>query len=147
MPTWNVSGAWNAHEEKWYADIFKNVLTHSTFRASYSLTGDRPSITNSLPIFKSETQWRPFASIQETGIEQTLGNPGLTYEKKHEINLGFDLGFLRNRINLDADFYWRNNYDLIGIANTQLYGPESVSYTHLTLPTTERCRSRWSPYH
>ena len=26
--------------------------------------------------------------------------------------------------------------------------PESVSYTHLTLPTTRlRCRSRWSPYH
>ena len=24
----------------------------------------------------------------------------------------------------------------------------SVSYTHLTLPTTrQRCRSRWSPYH
>ena len=22
-----------------------------------------------------------------------------------------------------------------------------VSYTHLTLPTKERCRSRWSPYH
>ena len=27
-------------------------------------------------------------------------------------------------------------------------GYESVSYTHLTLPTTKRwCRSRWSPYH
>ena len=26
--------------------------------------------------------------------------------------------------------------------------PESVSYTHLTLPTIlRRCRSRWSPYH
>ena len=25
---------------------------------------------------------------------------------------------------------------------------ESVSYTHLTLPTTRhQCRSRWSPYH
>ena len=25
---------------------------------------------------------------------------------------------------------------------------ETVSYTHLTLPTTRlRCRSRWSPYH
>ena len=23
----------------------------------------------------------------------------------------------------------------------------SVSYTHLTLPTNRRCRSRWSPYH
>ena len=28
------------------------------------------------------------------------------------------------------------------------YRPISVSYTHLTLPTTRlRCRSRWSPYH
>ena len=27
-------------------------------------------------------------------------------------------------------------------------GKETVSYTHLTLPTSsERCRSRWSPYH
>ena len=27
-------------------------------------------------------------------------------------------------------------------------GAQSVSYTHLTLPTTCRgCRSRWSPYH
>ena len=25
--------------------------------------------------------------------------------------------------------------------------PNAVSYTHLTLPTKERCRSRWSPYH
>ena len=24
---------------------------------------------------------------------------------------------------------------------------EPVSYTHLTLPTKARCRSRWSPYH
>ena len=24
---------------------------------------------------------------------------------------------------------------------------ETVSYTHLTLPTTSECRSRWSPYH
>ena len=27
-------------------------------------------------------------------------------------------------------------------------GPQAVSYTHLTLPTTVGpCRSRWSPYH
>ena len=24
---------------------------------------------------------------------------------------------------------------------------KTVSYTHLTLPTTTLCRSRWSPYH
>ena len=26
-------------------------------------------------------------------------------------------------------------------------GLDAVSYTHLTLPTICRCRSRWSPYH
>ena len=26
-------------------------------------------------------------------------------------------------------------------------GITAVSYTHLTLPTTYACRSRWSPYH
>ena len=26
-------------------------------------------------------------------------------------------------------------------------GRDTVSYTHLTLPTNRGCRSRWSPYH
>ncbi len=124
MPTWNISTAWNAHEEKWYADVFKDILTHSTFRASYSLTGDRPAITNALPIFKSSNPWRPFTNVQETGMGEILGNTELTYEKKHELNIGLDLGFLRNRANLSVDCYWRNNFDLIGIANTELYGPQ-----------------------
>lgn len=127
LPTWNVSSAWNAHEEKWFANTFKDVLTHGTFRLSYSLTGDRPPMTNALPIYKSENPWRPFTSVQESGLTQTLGNPELTYEKKHEFNVGLDLGFLKNRINFSIDAYWRNNYDLIGYANTQLYGEGQVA--------------------
>lgn len=38
----------------------------------------------------------------------------MTYEKKHEFNIGIDLGFLNNRINVQFDWYKRNNYDLIG---------------------------------
>ena len=33
------------------------------------------------------------------------------------------------------------------MAETALKWGRSVSYTHLTLPTICRCRSRWSPYH
>ena len=34
------------------------------------------------------------------------------------------------------------------LEKTQIHKLTSVSYTHLTLPTTRlRCRSRWSPYH
>ena len=123
LPTWNVSGAWNAHNEKWWGDAFGSAWTNATLRLSYSLTGDRPPVTNSLPVIVANTPWRPFAGVQETGLDQDeLGNSDLTYEKKREFNVGLDLGFLDNRINLTMDAYWRRNSDLIGYANTQLFG-------------------------
>lgn len=122
LPTYNVSGAWNAHEEDWFSKIFKEALTHATLRLSYSLTGDRPPVTNSLPIFRSVVPWRPLTSIQEKGYNESFGNINLTYEKKREFNFGFDFGFLNNRINLTADFYWRTNKDLIGYVNNPTLG-------------------------
>ena len=51
----------------------------------------------------------------ESGISMVeAGNSQLTYEKKHELNVGVDIGFLGDRINLLSDYYVRNNYDLIG---------------------------------
>ena len=125
LPTWNVSGAWNAHEEPWFEKTFKNVLTTATLKASYSLTAESgPSwVTNSLPVIKSYNPWRPSAGLRESGLEESdRANGELTFEKKHEFNLGVQLGFLNNRINFEADVYWRNNYDLIGIVNTQMGG-------------------------
>ena len=115
LPTWNVSGAWNVHEEAWFAKTFKDVLSHAKLKASYSLTGDKPAVTNSQIIIESTNIWRPFASDKESGLEvYRFANPELTYEKKHELNLGVDLGFFKNRINVTLDWYTRNNFDLIG---------------------------------
>ena len=115
LPTWNISGAWNMHEEPWFEKTFKNSLTHATFKASYSLTGDKPAVTNAAVIIQSYNPWRPFTVDKESGLEiWDFANDELTYEKKHELNLGFDLGFLNNRINVTFDWYRRNNYDLIG---------------------------------
>jgi len=119
LPTWNISGAWNAHEESWFADTFNDILTHATIKASYSLTGDRPSVTNSLAIYEAGNPYRPFSKDAVTSIQLAyIANPELTYEKKHEFNIGLDLGFLSNRINVQADFFTRNNYDLIGEIDT-----------------------------
>ena len=124
MPTWNISGAWNAHEESWFKSL-QPVLSHLTLKASYSLTGDRPSATNSLVVISSQNPWRPTTGDKESALYQKDGaNSELTYEKKHEFNLGFEAGFLNNRINLALDWYKRNNYDLIGLAVTPGYGGE-----------------------
>ena len=113
LPTWNVGLAWNAHEEGWFDK--QNILSHATGRVSYSLTGTRGGVSNADIIFRSSEKWRPIGTDREMyNYISSLANIELTYEKKHELNLGVDLGFLNNRINFTGDIYWRNNYDLVG---------------------------------
>ena len=130
LPTWNLSGAWNAHEESWFEKL-KPVLSNFTAKLSYSLTADRgpSSITNSRAVIKADNPWRPSASDKESSLYIAwLANQDLTYEKKHELNFGIDAGFLNNRINFTFDIYTRRNYDLIGATNTMGIGGETTKY-------------------
>ena len=38
LPTWDISGAWNVHEEDFFDKAFAPALSHLTLKASYSLT-------------------------------------------------------------------------------------------------------------
>lgn len=130
LPTWNVSGAWNAHEEKFFESL-RPALSNATLRLSYSLTAESGPVwvTNSHVVIKSETPWRPFAGVRESALSiDQVANEDLTFEKKHEFNIGTDLGFLNNRINLSFDWYTRRNYDLIGVINTSGTGGEVSKY-------------------
>ncbi|RKE49279.1 TonB-linked SusC/RagA family outer membrane protein [Sphingobacterium detergens] len=130
MPTWNVSGMWNVMEE----DFFKKLNTpfsSLSFKGSYSLTADRGPdfVTNSKIIIQSYNPWRPSTADKETGLSiSDLENSELTYEKKHELNIGTSIGLFQNRIALDVDYYKRKNFDLIGIVNTQGLGGEISKY-------------------
>ena len=133
LPTWNISGAWNAHEETWFSKL-NSILSNLTLKASYSLTADRgPAfVSNSLAMVSSYNPWRPNADVMESGLGILQGkNSELTYEKKHELNLGIDLGFLDNRINFSMDWYKRKNYDLIGWLSTTGLDGEIGKYANV----------------
>lgn len=130
MPTWNISGAWNIHEENFFDAVYP-YMSNLSLKASYSLTADRgpSSVTNSLAVINSTTPWRPSTGDSETGlVVSDLENAQLTYEKKNELNIGVDAGFFGNRINLAVDWYKRNNYDLIGPVTTQGIGGIITKY-------------------
>ena len=116
LPTWNISGAWNAHEEKFFESL-RPTLSHLSLKASYSLTADPGPlwVSNATIVMKNFKPYRPFTNIKETGLKiEDIANEELTYEKKHELNLGLSVGFLANRINVEFDWFRRKNYDLIG---------------------------------
>ena len=133
LPTWNVSGSYDLTNEK-FMEGTKSWLSQVKFRGSYSLTADTgPAwVTNANAIFKTKNSWRPYTSAAETQIYiESLGNSELTFEKKHEWNVGVDLSFLKDRIALTIDVYGRNNYDLIGPTYTQGAGGEIFKYANV----------------
>lgn len=147
LPTWNISGAWNAHEEKFF-ELLEPTLSHLTLKLSYSLTADRgpSSVSNSLPIIRSGNPWRPTASVRETYLYiSALENSELTYEKKKELNVGVDVGLLKNRINVSLDTYWRNNYDLIGVIPVMGLGGTIDKYANVATMKSRGMEATVSP--
>ena len=133
LPTWNVSAAWNVHEEPWFAKLSPAVAS-LTLKASYSLTADRgpAGVTNSTNILSPTSPWRPFTTVRESAIELAQpANVNLTYEKKHELNLGFEASLLGGRLSMGFDWYKRNNFDLIGPTFTAGYASGIRQYANV----------------
>ncbi len=121
LPTWNISGSYDIASEPWMKAA-EDWLSMLKVRGSYSLTADTgPAwVTNATAIYHTANLWRPTTSASESMIYLSdIANSELTYEKKHELNVGLDLGFFGDRISIISDAYWRNNFDLIGQAFTQ----------------------------
>jgi TonB-linked SusC/RagA family outer membrane protein len=123
LPTWNISGGWNAKEEQFLQD--NPTISRLSLRATYGLTASIGRAQNSTAIFRNQITTRPFLTERESGIViNNLENSELTWEKQFETNIGFDLGLFNNRISLIVDAYRRNGFDLIGQIKTSGVGGE-----------------------
>ncbi|MCF2503185.1 SusC/RagA family TonB-linked outer membrane protein [Dyadobacter sp. CY107] len=121
LPTYTVAGSWNFDREE-FIKRFK-WLSMGRLRASYGLSADTGPATNSAALFQSIITRRPYGDEKESAIQlASLENTELTWEKLYSGNVGLDLGFLANRINLSVDGYIRNSFDLIDEIKTSGIG-------------------------
>lgn len=108
---YGVSGGWRIIDE----DFMKNipVFSDAKLRASYGETGVQPGADfGSLALFGVGGQYG--APGLAGGMRPAqLPNPELTWEVSKQINFGFDLGLLKNRITLAFDIYRKTNSELI----------------------------------
>jgi tonB-linked outer membrane protein, susC/ragA family len=117
MPTWNAGLKWDVSQENFFASL--TPLSHLSLKASFGVTAVAPSVSNSLAQLYINNPWRN-STQRELGLEiQNIANHDLTYEKNQELNIGADLGFLDDRINLSVEWFHRHSYDLIGDIVTQ----------------------------
>jgi len=101
------------------------TIDYLKLRASYGLTASLGPATNSNVILTSQIPNRTFATERETVLNLTnLENSDLTWEKNHQLNIGVDAGFFKERLNVTVDWYKRNSYDLISRVKTSGIGGE-----------------------
>ncbi|MBC6490287.1 hypothetical protein BC349_04890 [Flavihumibacter stibioxidans] len=107
--------AWNFSEENMIKDM--GLFRTGKLRASYGITGnDRINSGISLATFSGNNSTKyTFDGVSTlSGLAITrLSNPDLKWEQTNSFNLGLDLGFLNDRILLQADYYTKVTKDLL----------------------------------
>lgn len=110
----SVGLGWRLKEEA----FFKNIdwLSNLKLRGSWGITGNdkipqyskSPPVTSKLDaIFGTSEKFFPGATITQ------LANPNLHWEETKQTDIGFEVGFLNNRLTTEIDWYKRTTYDIL----------------------------------
>ncbi|MBL1410712.1 SusC/RagA family TonB-linked outer membrane protein [Sphingobacterium faecale] len=124
LPTWNVSGAWNVDQESFYPK--NDVLSSVRVRGTYGLVANMGNANNTSTLYYNRITYRPKPEDKETQVYiSSLANSELTWEKLYEFNVGGDLGWFNDKVNVTVDFYKRNIFDLLGLRPVSGVGGQS----------------------
>jgi TonB-linked SusC/RagA family outer membrane protein len=114
----SVSAAWSVSNEDFLAG--NSIINNLKIRGSYGITGTQDiGASRYLGLFSLTTQYNSLVGA----VPYQLANPILTWESKHQINAGIDIGLFK-RINLTLDVYQNDTKDLL----LQVSQPLSVGF-------------------
>lgn len=104
----SVAGAWRFSNEKFFEPLQK-VVSNGKLRIGWGQTGN-----SNIGSYK----WGSSMSVMETGLGTSyrpanLANLDIKWEKQEQWNIGLDLGFLNNRLNLVVDWYKKKSSDML----------------------------------
>jgi TonB-linked SusC/RagA family outer membrane protein len=104
--------AWRVSDEAFLAG--SRFISNLKLRTSYGLTGNSeipPYSSLSLLGSGYRAVWNDVA-VGGTGINR-LANPDLRWEKTAQADIGVELGLFNNRLNIEADVYYRKTEDML----------------------------------
>ena len=111
--TWSFGLAWNMDEERWMQRI-RHIVSHATIRLSTGVTGGvNKSVYPVLIMNYQKTYRNSDTQAYRMGNINNPPNPHLRWERTRDYNGSIDVGFLKNRLNLNLSFYRRKGYDLV----------------------------------
>lgn len=103
--------AWKLSNEDFIRDL--NVFSSLKFRASYGKTGNQAiAVYSTLPSLSVSNAW--FNSQQQLGyVLGNIPNCDLKWETTDQYDAGLDAAFLKGRLSVDFDAYYKKTYNLL----------------------------------
>ncbi|MBQ4388878.1 MAG: TonB-dependent receptor [Bacteroidales bacterium] len=103
----SVAGSWRFTNEKFFTN--KNVLNDGKIRIGWGQTGNANI---------GGGAWESGMSKMPTGLGDSqrpsnISNTGIHWEKQQQVNIGLDLNFFQNRLNLTVDVYQKISSDML----------------------------------
>lgn len=122
----SVSAGWNVSYEEFWKPL-EDVISQFKIRGSYGTTGNQNFASYSFASYVHLNYDYSFGnngfeSLEGGAVQLAYANPDLKWETSVQTNVGFDLGFLQNKLLFTADFYDTRKRDML--ATVQL--PPSV---------------------
>ncbi|MFT3822779.1 MAG: TonB-dependent receptor [Chitinophagaceae bacterium] len=114
--------AWRFKQEK-FMQGFK-ALSDGKLRVTYGVTGNNRisdfAYLSAISV-SNQPQAYTFGNVTLPGAYvSNFGNEALKWETTSQLDIGFDLGFFKNRLNITADIYRKKTKDLLINANLPL---------------------------
>lgn len=107
----SFSAAWRVSEEKFMKNI--RWVSNAKVRLGWGTVGnDRISNYLSLDLYEAQ-KYGIGSSTTTVLVPKQIRNQDLKWEGSSTVNLGLDLGFLDNRLNVTADFFIKDTKDLL----------------------------------
>jgi TonB-linked SusC/RagA family outer membrane protein len=108
-----VSAGWRISKENFFSNV--KAVNDLKLRVGYGETGNWPN--DLYPTFNKLGAGPNYSwgGVFHAGIVpiNPIGNPRLKWEGTKQVNAGFDVSLLNNRLNLSVDLYNKNTKDLI----------------------------------
>jgi len=103
----SVAGSWRFTNEKFFTN--KNVLNDGKIRIGWGQTGNANIGSGA---WESGMSKMPSA-LGDSQRPANISNTGVHWEKQVQTNIGFDLNFFKNRLNLTVDLYQKTSSDML----------------------------------
>lgn len=107
----SVALGWRIKDEAFMAGL--KPVSEAKLRVSYGITGN-----SNIPVYRSLAGLTTANYLSGSGVlaglaESRVANPNLRWESTAMFNVGADLGFFNNRLNVTADYFYNKTTDLL----------------------------------